>query len=124
MSSDQGHHHSEPSRKDSSPVSALMGVNWRTILFNANSIFVKSAELHHLLDYVKDDAVLINESNLDSEISTSEVIPDNLGGYTAYRKDRNRQGGGIMILTKNCYPSQIVHIKSDAELLWIEVQLY
>ena len=82
----------------------------------------KTAELHHLLDYVKDDAVLINESKLDSEIATSEVIPDNLG-YTVYRKDRNRQGGGVMILIKNCYSSQMVDIKSDVELQWIEVQL-
>ena len=121
-SSDQVHHNSEPSRQHSSPVSAPTGVNWRTILLNANSIFGKSAELHHLLDYTKADAVLINESKLDSEISTPEVIPDNLG-YTVYRKDRNRHGGGVMILIKNCYSSQIVDIKSDAELLWIEVQL-
>ena len=71
---------------------------------------------------MKDDAVLINESKLDSEIATSEVIPDNLG-YTVYRKDRNRQGGGVMILIKNCYSSQMVDIKSDVELQWIEVQL-
>ena len=121
-SSDQVHHNSEPSRQHSSPVSASTGVNWRTILLNANSIFGKSAELHHLLDYMKADAVLINKSKLDSEISTPEVIPDNLG-YTVYRKDRNRHGGGVMILIKNCYSSQIVDIKSDAELLWIEVQL-
>ena len=61
-SSDQVHHHFEPSRKDPRPVCAPTGVEWRTILLNANSIFGKSAELHHLLDYTKADAVLINES--------------------------------------------------------------
>ena len=121
-SSHQVHHNSEPSRQHSNLVSAPTGVNWRTILLNANSIFGKSAELHHLLDYTKADAVLINESKLDSEISTPEVIPANLG-YTVYRKDWNRHGGGVMILIKTCYSSQIADIKSDAELLWIDVQL-
>ena len=99
-SSDQVHHIPEPSRKHSSPVNAPTKVNWRTILLNTNSIFGQSAELHHLLDYMKADAVFISESKLNSELSTSEVIPDNLG-YTVYCKDRNRHGGGVMILIKN-----------------------
>ena len=67
-SSDQVHHIPEPSRKHSSPVSAPTRVNWRTILLNTNSIFGKSAELHHLLDYMKADAVFISESKLNSEL--------------------------------------------------------
>ena len=69
---------------------------------------------------IRKPMLLINESKLDSEISASEFIPDNLG-YTVYRKVRNRHSGDIMILIKNCYSSQIVD--ADAEFLWIEVQL-
>ena len=102
----QAHHHSEPLWKDSNHIRAPIKVDGHTVLIKANGIFGKSAELHHLLDYTKVDAVLINGSKLDSKISTSEVIPDNLR-YAVYCKDLDRHGRDVIILIKNFYTCQI-----------------
>ena len=81
-------------------------------MLSANSILWKSAELHLLLDYIKADAVLIDESKLDCEISTYEFIPENLG-YTVYQTgiDMQRYSSKTSIL-----------IKSAESLRWIQVQ--
>ena len=64
---------------------------------------------HSLLrNYTDPDAVIINESKL---------------GYTVYRKDRDTDsGGGIMLLIKNCYVSQELEHTGTSETLWVEVQ--
>ena len=46
------------------------------------------------------DMMLITETKLDS-IFSSELLPK---GYVAeFRRDRNLNGGGVMIVTKDCY---------------------
>ena len=45
--------------------------------------------------------MLITETNLDSSIFSSELLPK---GYVGeFRRDRNLHGGGVMIVTKDCY---------------------
>ena len=57
----------------------------------------KKLELLAFLDYHKPDIVGIQETKHYSSISTSELFPDSCP-YNAYRKDRNLNGGGVMLL--------------------------
>ena len=77
------------------------GSNWRTVVINANSITHKKAEISAMADYCDPDLMLITETKLDSSIFSSELL---LKGYEGeFRKDRNLHGGGVMIVTKDCY---------------------
>ena len=52
-------------------------------------------------DYCDPDLMLITETKLDSSIFLSELLPK---GYVGeFRRDRNLHGGGVMIVTKDCY---------------------
>ena len=64
----------------------------------------------------------INESKLDKLISDNEIC---ITGYTVYRKDRNRFGGGVVIYIRN----NLLHSQrndlatDDLEMACIEVKL-
>ena len=77
------------------------GSNWRTVVINANSITHKKAEISAMADYCDPDLMLIMETKLDSSIFSSELLPK--GSVGEFRRDRNLNGGGVMIVTKDCY---------------------
>ena len=75
--------------------------NWRTLIINANGILSKTAEISAIIEYCDPDLMLISETKIDSTISYSEFLPK---GYTGeFRRDRNKNGGGVMIVTKDVY---------------------
>ena len=75
--------------------------NWHTVVINANSITHKKAEISAITDYCDPDLMLITETKLDSSIISSELLPK--GSVDEFRRDRNLNGGGVMIVTKDCY---------------------
>ena len=61
----------------------------------------KKTEISAMADYCDPDLMLITETKLDSSIFSSELLPK---GYVGeFRRDRNLNGGGVMIVTKDCY---------------------
>ena len=94
--------------------------NWRTLVINANSVAGKKAELAALIEYTCPDSILITETKLDETISTAEFLPDN---YKAFRKDRKKGGGGVMVAVKNKYCAEETQIESDCEVKWVTVHL-
>ena len=63
-----------------------------------------------------------------SETWLGPVIPDgqiNIPGYDLYRKDRNRNGGGVCMYIKNIIPHKHVTIYDSPvhESVWVEVYL-
>ena len=54
-----------------------------------------------MADYCDPDLMLITETKLDSSIFSSELLPKCYVGE--FRRDRNLNGGGVMIVTKDCY---------------------
>ena len=77
------------------------GSNWHTVVINANSITHKKAEISAMGDYCDPDLMLITETKLDSSIFPSELLPK---GYVGeFRRDHSLHGGGVMIVTKDCY---------------------
>ena len=67
---------------------------------NINSIFTKFSEIYEILSLQLYDVLLINESKLD------EHIPDSFCSHVNYhmiRRDRNRNGGGLLIYLNKKY---------------------
>ena len=64
---------------------------------NINSIRGKKLELLAFLDFHQPQIVVIQETKIDSSISTSELFPESCP-YNVYRKDRTLDGGGVMLL--------------------------
>ena len=99
------------------------GKNWRTVVVNINGIRGKIACVENLIEYARPDAIMISETKLRKEVSTSEVIP-NAWGYTVYHKYRpNSDGGGVMLLVKDSYISQQISYPGEGEIIWVEVLL-
>ena len=64
---------------------------------NINSIRGKKLELLAFLDFHQPQIVAIQETKIDSSISTSELFPESCP-YNVYRKDRTVDGGGVVLL--------------------------
>ena len=80
--------------------------NLRTLVANVNSIRGMAAELQNIV---------------------CTTIPDIFTppGYKGFRKDRNRHGGGVMIMLRDFLVAEEVEI-SDClcEAIWVKIQLY
>ena len=96
--------------------------NLRVIVANCNSVASKSAELANVVDYTEPDILLLTETKLDNRVSSSEFLPQ---GYTcASRHDRNRSGGGIMIMTRSSLQVENIAIEDvSCETTWASVTL-
>ena len=67
------------------------------VSININSIRGKKLELLAFLDFHQPQIVAIQETKIDSFISTSELFPESCP-YNVYRKDRTLDGGGVTLL--------------------------
>ena len=68
------------------------------------------------------DIVAITKSHLDSTVCDSRV---SIGGYNLYRKDRNRNGGGVCFYVDenlSCNRRTDLEIQ-DLEMIWMEVRI-
>ena len=78
------------------------------VSININSIRGKKLELLAFLDFHQPHIVAIQETKIDSSISTSELFPEYCP-YNMYRKDRTLDDGGVMLLIHRIFricPSQ------------------
>ena len=73
--------------------------NFKIVHLNINSLFNKIDELNFLIGN-EFDIISLNETKLDSSIPLS--FTSNIK-YNTLRLDRNRHGGGILVLIKNNY---------------------
>ena len=89
-------------------------------LYNARSVMNKRDDLSALLEFDKPDIVAITETWLSDEIGVAELVNND---YCVFRRDRNRHGGGVMLLVNNNIQTTRRIDLEDAttELLWIEL---
>ena len=93
----------------------------RILTVNCQRIGNKKAELEAAIGYIKPDIICGTESWLNTNIKSSEVFPE---GFTAYRKDRSRLGGGVFILVRNeLISSEETDLISECESIWTRVKL-
>ena len=96
--------------------------NFRVLVMNCQSIRNKRSELNESIEYVKPDAIIGCESWLASEHKNCEIFPE---GYNknVFRKDRNKNGGGVFISVHDTFNTVTVESgENDCELQWTEVQ--
>ena len=67
---------------------------------NINSLRHKIVDLRHVLSQTGTEIVAISETKLCSDFPDAQVQVDGYV-YPPYRKDRTKQGGGIMVFAKN-----------------------
>ena len=82
------------------------------------NVYNKETELDTFLSYNDLDILLGKESHLDTSIFNSKIFPD---FYNIYRKDRNRQGGGVFIMVKDNLPTSKIISESPLEIVWTKV---
>ncbi len=95
----------------------------KCVLLNARSIIVnKILQLHSLLHCDQPDFIAITESHLGPDILDTKIADTS---YSLQRRDRNRQGGGVIIITRNnLLVTRRFDLEVDlTELLWVEISL-
>ena len=88
---------------------------------NARSIVNKNLDLLAMLDANRMHILAVSETFLDDNILNSER---GCSSYTIFRRDRDRQGGGVMLLVHNTIPAtRRFDLESDCEILWTELRM-
>ena len=80
----------------------------------------KLPDFHTVLDVESPDIVVINETYLAEHIFDAEVISS---PYVVFRRDRNRNGGGVMVAARDSLkPTRAPEFEHDnLELLWTKI---
>ena len=109
---------SEPSADTS--VKYQPHLNCRSL--NARSIVNKQLDLNALLCANKLDVLAISETFLSPDIFDHECVHSN--SYTVFRRDRNRHGGGVMLIVNSSISAtRRQDLETDCEILWVELCL-
>ncbi|KAL8603231.1 hypothetical protein ACOMHN_046237 [Nucella lapillus] len=91
----------------------------RIINVNFRSARGKRAETLSLVDSTKPDIIIGTETHLDASVKNSEILPDS---YTVYRRDRNSDGGGVLLAVKEDIQSTLVtEFDTECEILWVKI---
>ena len=96
--------------------------NLRVLIMNCQSIRNKRTQLAESCEYLKPDIIIGSESWLEKDIKTPEIFPDQYQ-TNVYRKDRNKNGGGVFIAAKENFSSWTIdNSDTDCEIIWTEIQ--
>ena len=88
---------------------------------NINIIRGKKLELLAFIDFHQPQIVAIQETKIDSSISTSELFPESCP-HNVYRKDRTLDSGGVMLLIhEDISHMPITVLENDSESVWVKV---
>ena len=90
-----------------------------TAQFNINSLRNKFDSLVRIL-HNNLDIQWISETEIDSSLPTAQFLID---GYTAYRLDRNSNGGGILFYIREDIPYTLLNSHMPIESFSIEINI-
>ena len=91
------------------------------ISLNINSFRGKKLDLLAFLDVHNPHIVAIQETKIDSSISTSELFSETCP-YNIFRKNRNLYGGGMMFLIHKDIPHMpLSEMENNSESVWVKV---
>ena len=96
-------------------------INWLIFAqLNINSLRNKFESLQHIINK-NIDVLLISETKIDSSFPSAQF---HLEGYaTLYRLDRNTNGGGILLYTREDIPSKLLNTGLSIEGFFVEIRL-
>ena len=66
------------------------------------------------------DILLISETKIDSSFPNAQFHID---GYTTYRRDRNLNGGGMILYVREDIPSTMLNIDMSIESFYVEIDI-
>ena len=66
------------------------------------------------------DLLLVSETKVDSSFPNAQF---HIAGYTMYRRDRNLNGGGILLYIKEDIPSSLLMIDDYFEAFYVEINI-
>ena len=66
------------------------------------------------------DILLVSETKIDSSFPNAQFY---IAGYNVYRRDRNLNGGGILLYVKEDIPSNSLSINTSFETFFIEINI-
>ena len=78
-----------------SPAMQKQGQN-RLLILNINGCRDKSQELEYVINYIKPNIILLNETKITQKIKNSEILPSNFQA-SCFIKDRTNHGGGVLL---------------------------
>lgn len=90
---------------------------------NIRSILPKHGELQVFMEsFTKASVFGLSESWLDEDVLDAELV---VAGFTMYRKDRNRKGGGILVyISEDVRSFRRQDLEDEGiEAMWIEVRM-
>ena len=91
----------------------------RLLNVNFRSVIGSKPELLNLIDSLRPDIIIGTETWLDKTIKNEEFMPSN---YCVHRKDRNREGGGVLIAVRSEMQSTVNNeLDTDCEILWAKI---
>ena len=91
------------------------------IHLNINSLLNKIHELRFIAQKSNPTIIGITESKLDDTVLNSEV---SIEGYTLFRSDRTRNGGGVIMYVNNCVGvKERKNFSKDIENVFVDILL-
>ena len=89
---------------------------------NICSLRHKTGEITHILQSNRIQILALSETHLDSSFTDAELM---VYGYRIFRKDRNRNGGGVAFYVQDHIPIKVRNdlMSCKIEALWIQVYL-
>ena len=90
------------------------------VYYNARSLLSKIDELRLVYEAMKPDVICVVETWLDNDIVDNELI---LPNCQLFRKDRNRQGGGVAIYVSDALLCNVLVCGGPRDLEFISVSI-
>ena len=79
-------------------------------------------ELHLILDLALFEVIVVKESKLDETVPSKFLV--NKLYQLPLRKDRTRNGGGILVYIKKAFKVEAERYSPDFELLTFKIKIY
>ena len=86
---------------------------------NINSLRNKFDSLVQIFDY-NIDILLVSETKIDSSFPSAQFYIDR---YTIFRRDRNSNGGGMILYIKDDIPANILNTNASIESFYVEINI-
>ena len=89
------------------------------VCLNGRSIVSKRFDFLAYICAHRFDVVAVTETFLDDSVHDSHITPP---GYSVFRRDRNRHGGGVALLVRDCLNAfHRQDLEAECELVWAEL---
>ena len=111
-----------PEKNNLEPINELRQIREKDsnrLIFAQLNINATKNKFDSLVELVQEhvDILLISETKIDSSFPTAQFL---INGFTTYRRDRNRNGGGILLYIREDIP---LHTDDIIEGFYIEISI-